>query len=220
MPRVDDPLDPMIRSALDHLVIVAPTLAEGIASVTQVLGVEPRPGGEHSRMGTHNALLRLGGAMYLEVIAVNPTAPDPGRARWFELDSLGPGSAPRLATWVARTDDARTALAVSPIPPGPLEIMTRGDLAWTITVPPGGCLLEGGVAPMLIQWTGGSHPAGRLPNVGLSLERLELVHPRPDAIAGMLEWIGFEGPVSVIQGEHPALAARVRTPGGLRTLGS
>jgi glyoxalase-like protein len=210
----------MMRSALDHLVVVAPTLAEGIASVREALGVGPQRGGEHSRMGTHNALLRLGGAMYLEVIAVNPTAPDPGRARWFGLDRLQAGSAPRLATWVARTDDARTAMAVSPIPPGSLEPMTRGDLAWTITIPAGGELLEGGVAPMLIQWTGGSHPAGRLPDVGLSLERLDLVHPRRDAIASMLEWIGFEGQVCVTQGEHPALVAHVRTPAGSRTLSS
>ena len=41
-------------------------------------------------------LLRLGDAMFLEVIAPDPQAVSP-RPRWFALDTLGPGSAPALS---------------------------------------------------------------------------------------------------------------------------
>ena len=60
-------------------------------------------------MGTHNAVLSLGPRLYLEVIAVDPSLPAPGRPRWFDLDEprmkaeLAEG--PVLATWVARTRD-------------------------------------------------------------------------------------------------------------------
>ena len=208
----------MNRSALDHIVITAPSLASGVEYVRGILGIAPGPGGEHPRMGTHNALLKLGATTYLEVIAVNPSATPPARARWFELDRLGPDASPRLSAWVARSSDLKTVAVASPIPLGMVESATRGDLAWNITLPAGGGLVEGGVVPMVIEWTSGSHPAGRLPDLGLSLELLELAHPRPEAIESVLRWIGFEGSVSVQQGEAPALKARVRTPGGTKTL--
>jgi hypothetical protein len=39
-------------------------------------------------MGTHNRLLKLGEGFYLELIAIDPQAPPPGRPRWFGLDRL------------------------------------------------------------------------------------------------------------------------------------
>ena len=65
-------------------------------------------------MGTHNSVLRLGEAMYLEIIAVNPVAPRPSRPRWFELDRLETDSAPRLTTWIARTHDIHAAARAAP----------------------------------------------------------------------------------------------------------
>ena len=46
-------------ATLDHLVVLAPSLASGVAWAEATLGVTPGPGGEHSLMGTHNRLLRL-----------------------------------------------------------------------------------------------------------------------------------------------------------------
>lgn len=208
----------MNRSTLDHIVITAPSLASGVEYVRGILGVAPGPGGEHPRMGTHNALLKLGATTYLEVIAANPAAPRPAQPRWFELDRLPPDASPRLAAWVARSSDLKTVAVSSPIPLGKVEAATRGDLAWNITMPAGGGLVEGGVVPMVIQWTSGSHPAGRLPDVGLSLETLELFHPRPEAIESVLRWMGFEGTATVQRGEEPKLRARVRTADGTKTL--
>jgi TusA-related sulfurtransferase len=36
-------------------------------------------------MGTHNCLMQLGEAMFLEIIATDPAA-SPQRRRWFALD--------------------------------------------------------------------------------------------------------------------------------------
>ena len=68
----------MSAPAIDHLVIAAPTLAEGVDWCEQTLGVSPGPGGAHALFGTHNRLLRLaicsGQPCYLEIIAVDPAA--------------------------------------------------------------------------------------------------------------------------------------------------
>src|SRR2546421_5324073 len=95
---------------IDHLVVTAPDLASGAELVRRALGVELQAGGKHARMGTHNLVLKLGDSIYLEVIAPDPDAPDPGRSRWFELDRQGP---PRLATWAARTSDIRATAEAS-----------------------------------------------------------------------------------------------------------
>ena len=210
-----------LRSELDHIAIAAPTLAAGAARLQQVLGVAPQPGGEHTHMGTHNLLLKLGEKTYLEIIAINPAAAPPGRARWFELDRLESGQAPRLATWIARTNDIQGALAASTAPLGKIEPMSRGSLNWRMTVPEDGSLPLQGIVPTLIQWPDDTHPAKSLPESGCSLVRLECFHPQADAVKRMLESIGFEGDVTVSAlppAERPYLVAHIDTPTGRRRL--
>jgi len=212
-----------MRSArLDHITLTAPTLEAGADYVRRQLGVEPQPGGEHPHMGTHNRLLRLGEAMFLEVIAVNPAAPAPNRPRWFALDRLAGDAAPRVAAWVAACEDIDAAVAAAaPLDLGNIEAMTRGQASWRITIPADGSLPLQGVAPSLIQWTVTAHPASRLEDRGCTLVALEGVHPQAEAITAMLAAIGFSGDFSVRQsapGEPAQLVARIRTPQGVRTL--
>lgn len=111
---------------IDHITIVSPSLAEGGELVHELLGARPQQGGEHPRMGTHNLLLPLGEAVFLEVIAINPNAPAPQRPRWFELDQLPFNSKPFLGCWVARTDDIHLSLAAASEHLGLAEPMSRG----------------------------------------------------------------------------------------------
>lgn len=207
----------MLRSHIDHLVVTAPDLGAGAAWLRDILGVEPEPGGSHARMGTHNRLLRLGKAAYLEVIAIDPAAPDPGRPRWFGLDELEPGALPRLATWVVRTTDIQSALAASPVVSGYVTPMSRGELNWQITVPRNGGLPLQGIAPTLIQWQD-RHPAAVMPESGCTLLRLEGFHPRAGKVQAMLGAIGFQGEFSVSPipaGSPPRLVAHIQTPKGI-----
>ena len=43
-----------MTAQIDHLVIAANTLEEGVAWCERTLGITPGPGGEHPLMGTHN----------------------------------------------------------------------------------------------------------------------------------------------------------------------
>jgi hypothetical protein len=212
----------MLSSRIDHITVTAPSLTAGVEYVSRVLGVTPQKGGEHPRMGTHNCLLKLGDAMFLEVIAVNPDTPDPDRPRWFALDAIKPAQPARLAMWVARTSDIHAAVRESPVPVGKVEPMSRGALNWLISIPEDGSLPLDGIAPALIQWHTERHPAAGMPDLGCSLIRLEGFHPQADRINRMLEAIGFEGAFSVTQsipGGQPWLAAEIQTPAGLRRLG-
>ena len=96
---------------LDHLAVVAPTLAEGLAHIRERLGLDIPEGGRHREMGTRNHLLRLGDALFLEGIGVDPEAPYPARLRWFGLGG-GPeiraGAALRLTAEIATPEGTRT----------------------------------------------------------------------------------------------------------------
>ena len=208
-----------MRCAIDHLTITAPTLASGADFVRAALGVAPGPGGEHPRMGTHNLLLKLGESAFIEVIASNPAAPHPGRPRWFALDDAAAVREPRLAAWVARTDDLRACPRELLEQLGPVETMTRGAREWRITIPADGALPLGGALPMLIEWRSPPTPAGAgLPEDGCALATLGLRHPQPQRVAALRALTGLADRVAIADG--PAgLWADIVTPQGVRRLG-
>ncbi|MBI3148647.1 MAG: VOC family protein [Betaproteobacteria bacterium] len=203
---------------LDHIVVAAPDLASGARCVEQRLGVVPQAGGEHARIGTHNLLLRLGETFYLEVIAINAAAPAPTRPRWFDLDRRPPDATPQLWTWVARCDDIGAALAASSEPLGPPQPMSRGNLNWLISIPEDGARPLDGAGPALIEWQVEPHPARRLADHALRLEKLELRHPDPARVSRFLRSLGLAGTLDVLHAETPGLRALISTPHGLREL--
>ncbi|MGZ5118697.1 MAG: VOC family protein [Burkholderiales bacterium] len=200
----------------------AATLDAGAEYVRAALGVELEPGGTHERMGTHNRLLKLGNALNLELIAIDPSAAPPSRARWFGLDRIAPDDIARLVTWAVRTRDIDASVARAGVALGSVETMTRGMLNWRLTVPADGSLPLDGVMPSLIQWDVEQHPADRLRDSGCSVVRLEARHILADRIEQALHAIGFAGPVIVMRPpprEPPSLTAVISTPTGQRTLG-
>ena len=206
---------------VDHLVVTAPRLADGTAWVDSILGVSPQAGGEHVRMGTHNALLRLGESLYLEVIAPDPAIRPPSRPRWFELDRLAPNTLPRLAAWVARTDDIKSAVRDCGHAFGHVEEMSRGPLKWLITIPTDGSLPGGGAIPMLIEWKADHHPATGLEDQGCTLARLEILSAERHSISELVGCLDLRDAVAIRDlpaGSSPYLVAEIETPGGRRTL--
>jgi hypothetical protein len=206
----------------DHLVFAATTLAQGIDWIGELTGATARPGGKHVAMGTHNALLRLGPRLYLEIIAIDPDGAKPSRPRWFDLDE-GDLRAdllerPRLVHWVARTPDIERAVAVAGYDPGPVLPFERGPYQWRITVPDDGSRPGRGVLPTLIQWEGAEHPADALPDSGLALEQLAASHPDPNPVRRSLAQLGLGEAIHVTYDRVTRLAAMLRTPRGRATL--
>lgn len=225
-----------MTAALDHLVVMAHSLDEGVAWCQATLGVTPDAGGEHVLMGTHNRLLAIAGpdhsGAYLEIIAINTIAANDRTMRthrWFDMDlpdvqARVARHGPQLIHWVARVPDAVRAVAALRrlgLERGAVIGASRdspaGRLQWQITVRDDGQRLLDGCLPTLIQW-GEVHPATHLPARGVTLQGLSLRHPQAPLLQGALAALNLSG-VQVTAGP-PRLSATLHTPHGTLTLES
>ncbi len=122
-----------VKTQIDHIVVVAQTLEQGVAWCEATLGITPNEGGEHKQFGTHNCLFKIATPQYplayFEIIAIKPDAtnsiapqaintPATGQkrinsARWFDMDDAALQKAvavePRLVHFVAQTADIQAA---------------------------------------------------------------------------------------------------------------
>ena len=178
---------------LDHLVIAARTLDEGVDWCEATLGVRPTAGGQHRFMGTHNRVFDVSSPAfprsYAEIIAIDPSLPAPPHARWFDLDDASMQQqlerAPQLVHWVARVDDieaARVAMLGRGVDCGEVVRAERAALRWRITVRADGRRMLAGAMPALIQWDG-PHPTDALAASGV---RLEAISAAAEPLAAVL----------------------------------
>jgi hypothetical protein len=124
---------------IDHLIYRAPDLARAVADVEERFGVRAQAGGKHIGLGTHNALLALGPRTYLEIIAPDPSQPQPSVPRPFGLDRAGRGG---LAGWAIACPDIDAAVAGARsrgYDPGEITGMQRATpagavLRWRLTL--------------------------------------------------------------------------------------
>ncbi len=207
-----------MHNKIDHFAIGADTLEQGAADMETKLGVSVPRGGKHDAMSTHNCVMQSGNESFFELIAIDPDAPaDPGRARWFTLDSPATQARlkdrPRALCWVVGTDDLDGIIAASPVDLGEVVLFTRGDRSWRLTVPKDGSLPMGGLLPAFIEWSPGPHPSTGQQDLGVRLDSVHLSHPNPDALNAILKTLKVEHLASVSEGDA-ALSFELTTPTG------
>ncbi|MBG6203621.1 hypothetical protein IWQ48_004781 [Labrenzia sp. EL_13] len=199
----------------DHIAIGAKSLGEGAAYIRECLEVEMPPGGQHPRMGTHNLLMSLGPASFLEVIAIDPSASNPTEPRWYNLDNFrGP---PRILTWIVGTRSIQQEVAALDGLAGNVAEVSRGSLTWKISVPPDGSLPLDGAFPTLLQWPSGDHVAARMSDCGCRLQSLQVTHPNAGKIT---RWLGnrLEGECIKVADGPFKIRAEFKTTHGIKTL--
>jgi hypothetical protein len=222
-----------MAARIDHLVVGADSLEQGVAWCEATLGVTPGPGGEHPLMGTHNRLLRIATVdfprTYFEIIAVQPGRVPQRARRWFDLDDEAlrdrlRRDGPRLLHFVASVPDVEAAVRAwqeAGIDRGEVVAASRntprGLLQWRITVRPDGQRLFDGVLPTLIEW-GSTHPAPGMPESGVTLHALGASHPEAARLRAAYAAIGLDA-VKLDAGA-PQLRAVLDTPRGRVTLAS
>ena len=194
--------------ALDHFIFGAPDLDDGIREVADRLGVAPALGGVHPTMGTANALLSLGGQVYLEVLA-----PAPGHTEFKGFGAQLAGlKAPSIVNWAAQASDldavaaAARAAGLSPYGPTPGSRRTEaGDLLQWRMLPIGGHAF-GTFIPFFIDWGATPHPATTSP-AGPRLTRFSVAHPRAAELSGIYRALGLD--IEVAEGPTPRFTAEV-----------
>lgn len=208
---------------LDHITVIAPTLAEGVSHVRNCLDIDVPFGTRHDYMGTHNHRLQLGDRVYLEIVALDPDGISPGRARWFGLDSQATvrsdwDNGRRLRGWVASTESLGAFLSGRrdifgdeiPLPPA--------DPAFAFSIPQDGSLPLNGAAPSLIDHRGDPTSMADIPDLDARLLSLTLEHPESDAIEALYRELTIDRPPAIVKGSELRYRAQIATPGGLKEL--
>lgn len=197
-PEPRSPLD-----CVDHVVVGVADLEHGVAAIAEATGVRPVAGGEHPGTGTHNALLALGTAQYLEILA-----PRPGAAVAPRLAYLEQLEDPVPVQWAVGTEDIAGVQAMlewagyeTSGPQAGSRVRPDGvELAWTtlhVTKP------QMAAAPFFIEWRGGApHPASSSP-AGCRLTSFEVVVPNPSRLRRLLRAARI--PIRVVQGSPAGL---------------
>ena len=204
---------------IDHFAIGSSSLAAGVTSLRKSLGVEVPQGSKHDLMSTHNCVMQSGNESFLELIAVDPDAPAPGRTRWFTLDdpktTTRLAERPRALCWVVSTDNLDETVASSPVDLGEIVTFVRGDRSWRLTVPADGHLPENALLPAFIEWSPGPHPSTGQQDLGVMLNRVLLTHPKPGSISDKLAKLKVDHLATVSQAAEATLSFELTTPGGI-----
>ncbi len=205
-------------NAIDHIVFASADLERGMDEIEQLLGIRPVPGGRHPQFGTHNALLSLGSATYLEVIARDPNLPLPEQGTLVDLSDEQES---HLITWVLRTEDivalasaaGSAGLAIGPVQSGSREQPDGNTLCWQLTDPY--AMPMGGAIPFLISWGETAHPASVVPHAG-ELLGLTIEHPDSNGVRQSVSVLEVD--VAVVQADQFGLVARIETEDGVKIL--
>ena len=233
-----------MATQIDHLVVAATSLEQGVQWCEALFGITPALGGEHALFGTHNRLFKIAtpkfSMAYFEIIAINPEAVRSKKTttlhphRWFDLDNpelqKSISKEPRLIHFVASTPDikaARMALRMEGIDRGPAihaeRQTSKGLLHWQISVRADGQRLFDGALPTLIQWGKPDateplrlHPRNTLPRSGVTLQSIDITHPSAEKLQTAYASIGLNC-ISISEG--PAnIKATLKTPKGIVVL--
>lgn len=199
---------------VDHLIYATPDLNSGIAEIERLVGVRATFGGQHPGRGTRNALIALGPATYLEIIAPDPEQPPPEMPRSFGIDRLQES---KLVTWAAngkdleqfRREAATKGVQLGEVISGSRQRPDGVVLSWRSTSP----RIEAadGIVPFFIDWGQSPHPA-RTAAEGASLIGLRAEHPDAERLQHTLHKLGLD--LSVKHGSSPALIAVINGPRG------
>lgn len=200
-------------SGIDHVIVGINDLQGGIEELERLTGVRAVYGGAHPGRGTHNALMSLGGAQYLEILAPNPE--DEGSTPW--IGGLGNLTFLTPVGWAARADDLPAlqqslktqGVETGEIRPGARNRPDGTRLGWKTLdlAAPASPLL-----PFFIEWDPGSaHPSETSPQ-GCRLTGFVLHDPAPGALRKPLQAAGLQ--VEVREAKESGIRISLACPKG------
>lgn len=204
-----------VQNKIDHLVIGANDLEQGVAFIKGKLNVTLPQASKHADMSTHNCVAPTGNDSFIEILSIDPDAAEPNRARWFDMDNPVVKNkfkqSPCAYHWVVGTNNLDAVIANSPIPLGEVVKFTRGDRSWRLTIPADGSLQEEGLIPTFIEWSPGPHPSTGMADLGIKLEEIVLTHPKPDWLIDILTQLGVNQLATVVEGSDKGIIFNIKS---------
>lgn len=202
---------------VDHVIWAAPDLDAAIDQLEALCGVRAELGGVHPGRGTRNALIALGPACYLEILAPDPTQTLDG--------TFGSGllelRAPQIFGVMLASRDLEEAKAVfaeyGVDCTGPFDATRKTPggaiLRWRLLIPvdPG----WGDCTPMMIDWGQSPSPAAAAPR-GCRLVHYEVGHPDGERLNQLCARL--EAGIHVARSDRPYSMAILEGPGGRSVL--
>lgn len=186
-----------MAATLDHFIYAGRDLDAMSAQFEQMTGVAPGRGGRHPGMGTHNALASLGGDVYFELLAIDPTQKDNLQGTMgARIDAL---PSPRLFAYMLKGQDLaqqQKVLASHGISADLFDASRNTPdgrtLKWRLLVPHDNPF--GDFVPKFIDWLDTPHPA-TTSKPGCTFESFEIGHPQATPLRSLLTELGASVPV-------------------------
>ena len=208
---------------LDHITVIAPTLADGVLHVRDCLGLDVPFGTRHDYMGTHNHRVQLGNSVYLEIVALDPDGIAPPRPRWFGLDNQETIRADwnegrRFRGWVASTVDIDGENANHRGAFGDKVSLPFSDPEFDFSIPPDGTLPMDGAYPSLIDHRDNPTSMAEIPDLGARLVSTTLERPDPRALRPVYRELAIDSPPMIVLGRKLRYRAKIETAAGLKEL--
>lgn len=204
-----------IKNKIDHIVIGANDLDQGVAFIEKKLNATLPRASKHADMSTHNCVASTGNDSFIEILSIDPEAPTPIRARWFDMDNPRVKEkfqqSPCAYHWVVGTSDLDAVIKNSPVPLGEVVKFTRGERSWRLTIPSDGSLQEEGLIPTFIEWSPGQHPSSGMTDLGLELQEVVLTHPKPTWLIDILTQLDVADLATVVAGEEKSITFKLAT---------
>lgn len=201
---------------IDHIVYCVPNLEEALIYLENKLGVKATIGGAHLTQGTKNALINLGDACYLEVLAIDENNSDIEAPRWMGIDLL---HSTKITRWALKTADISqdsTSLQNHNTDMGLVtsgsRMMTSGKtLSWQIAMPLS--TPEVDIAPFITDWSKSeAHPTDTLDHQCKLLE-LQLNHPNPIDLQNLFNEMKIDIKINV--SSKTTIQALIECPNGI-----
>ncbi|HEX6017231.1 MAG TPA: VOC family protein [Burkholderiaceae bacterium] len=197
----------------DHFAYAGRDLDVLIERFERLSGVRPRLGGRHPGRGTMNALASLGGEVYLELLALDPSQSGQGDTS-RRIDLL---TQPCLFFYMlrgSRLEDARDTMRRHGIEADLFDASRQtpdgGMLRWRLLVPKADNPF-GMMTPNCIDWLDSVHPA-TTSIAGCSFEAFEMGHPEPDKLRALLADLGAD--IKLHRADRPFMRLAIGTPKG------
>lgn len=204
-----------VKNKIDHIVIGANDLDQGVTFIEDKLNATLPKASKHDDMSTHNCVAPTGNDSFIEILSIDPEAPTPKRARWFDMDNSEVKKkfkqSPCAYHWVVGTNNLDDVIRNSPIPLGEVVTFTRGERSWRLTIPNDGSLQEDGLIPTFIEWSPGPHPSSGMADLGLELKEVILTHPKPSWLIDILIKLGVANLATVVSGDEKNIAFTLTT---------